>query len=203
MITTEQLKEILPNCRDPEVWAPLLSHELPEHKIDTKEKAARFLAQSGHESAQFTTLVENLNYSSDRLKVVFPKYFNELSEQELSKYHRRPEAIANRVYANRMGNGDEASGDGWKFRGKGLIQLTGKVNHMKCSEALFGNEHVLLDEPDLLILPEHALKSALWFWDSNKLVDVIDFILLTKKVNGGLIGLDERTALFNKALKVL
>lgn len=200
MITQEQFKAIFKTCKEPITWCDLLNSELPKHKIVVKEKIAAFIAQTGHESSEYNTLSENLNYSGDRLKVIFPKYFK---EKDVSKYHRNPTAIANVVYANRMGNGNEASGEGYKFRGRGVLQVTGKANYMKCSEFLFGNDDILIDDPDLLLLPEHALGSALWFWSANKLVEVSDFILLTKKINGGTIGLSHRQEIYNKALSVL
>lgn len=200
MIALTQFKQILATCKQPEVWCDLLNSELPKHGIVSKTQVAAFLAQTAHESSEYNTLSENLNYSGDRLNVVFPKYFK---DKDVSKYNRNPEAIANVIYANRMGNGDTASGDGYKFRGRGVLQVTGKANYMKCSEYLFGSDDVLLNDPDMLILPEHALGSALWFWDANKLATVTDFILLTKKINGGTIGLEHRQSIYNKALSIL
>lgn len=200
MITLEQFKAIFKTCKQSTTWYDLLNSELPKHGIVTKEKIAAFLAQTGHESSEFNTLTENLNYSGDRLKVIFPKYFK---DKDVSKFHRNPEAIANVVYANRMGNGDQVSGDGYKFRGRGVLQVTGKSNYMKCSEFLFGSDDVLVNDPDMLMLPEHALGSALWFWKANNLLAVNDFILLTKKINGGTIGLSHRQEIYQKALSVL
>lgn len=196
MITLEQFKTVFPLCKDPEQWVSLFE----KLEFKTKEQIAGFLAQTGHESSSFNVLAENLNYSGDRLMVVFPKYFK---GKDVSKYNRNPTAIANLVYANRMGNGDEASGDGYKFRGRGILQVTGKTNYMRCSEYLFGHDDTLLEDPDMLLLPEHALGSALWFWKTNKLETVTDFVVLTKKINGGVVGLDHRTELYGKLLKVL
>lgn len=201
MITLDKLKKVLPQCKEPEEWVELLQKELvSEHGFTTKQHVAAFLAQTAHESSSYNTLSENLNYSGERLNIIFPKYFK---NRDVSKFHRNPEAIANVVYANRMGNGDESSGEGYKFRGRGILQVTGKVNYMKCSEFLFGTDNTLVEDPDLLLLKEHALGSALWFWTANKLTSVSDFVLLTKKINGGTIGLEHRTELYNKALKEL
>lgn len=200
MITTDQLKAILPHCKEPEQWANLLSEECAEWGLVTKTQIAGFIAQTGHESSHFNTLEENLNYSAERLDVVFPKYFKTVDPKQ---YHRNPEKIANRVYASRIGNGDEASGDGYKFRGRGLIQCTGRANYARCSEQLFGDDDVLLDSPELLLLPEHALGSALWYWKVNNLKDISDINIMTKKVNGGLIGIEDRKAIYTRALKVL
>ena len=200
MLTLEKFKLIAKTCKEPEKFFAQLSEQLPKHGIESKEQIAGFIAQTCHESADYNVLVENLNYSGDRLKTVFPKYFK---DRDVSKYNRNPTAIANVIYANRMGNGDEQSGEGYKYRGRGILQVTGKSNYMHCSEALFGNDETLLDDPDLLLLPEHAVGSALWFWDTNKLSTVKDFVLLTKKINGGTIGIEHRTEIYNRALQVL
>ncbi len=200
MITLDQFKAILPQCKEPEDWVSLLNEELPEHGFKTKEQIAAFIAQTAHESSSYNVLSENLNYSGERLNIIFPKYFK---TRDVSKFHRNPAAIANVVYANRMGNGDESSGEGYKFRGRGVLQVTGKANYMKCSEYLFGNDDVLVDDPDLLLHKPNALGSALWFWHANNLLNCTDFVLLTKKINGGTIGLDHRQELYRKALSVL
>ena len=164
-------------------------------------RQAAFLAQVAHESASFTAVKENLNYSQKALRAVFGKYF---PTDELAKeYARQPEKIANRVYANRMGNGDEASGDGWKFRGRGLIQLTGKNNYNECGNDLNMN---LIAGPIWLESTQGAVRSALWYWDKNKLntyADVEDMRGLTKRINGGYHGLDDRIAKYNKAKEIL
>lgn len=164
-------------------------------------RQASFLAQTAHESAEFTAVKENLNYSAKALRAVFGKYFpnDELAEQ----YARQPEKIANRVYASRMGNGDEASGDGWKFRGRGLIQLTGKNNYESCGNDLMIN---LIDGPEWLESPQGAVSSALWYWNKNNLnsyADVEDIRGMTKRINGGYHGLDDRIAKYNKAKEIL
>lgn len=164
-------------------------------------RQAAFLAQIGHESAAFTAVRENLNYSHRALRNIFGKYFptDELAKQ----YARQPEKIANRVYANRMGNGDEASGDGWRFRGRGLIQLTGKNNYTSCS----ADVHVdLIENPEWLESPQGAVSSALWYWNKNNLnsfADVEDIRGMTKRINGGYHGLDDRIEKYQRAKEIL
>lgn len=194
----ERLKKILPECREPEKWAAVLNEELPKYGIDTRARIAAFLGQVGHESAHLNVLVENLNYSAAGLRRVFPKYFP--TDALAKEYARRPAAIASRVYASRMGNSDEKSGDGWRYRGRGLIQCTGKNNYRACSVHLFGDER-LLENPDLLIEPKYAVLSALWFWSTNMLNAFADDIdALTKRVNGGTNGLADRKAITERAL---
>jgi len=158
------------------------------------------LAQIGHESAGLSVVEENLNYRADRLAVVFPKYFRDVNPND---YARNPERIANRVYANRMGNGPESSGDGWRYSGKGAIQLTGKANYSAFA-AYIGME---LDEVvEYLTTPEGAIDSAGWFWTTNNLnhwSDLQDIVTVTKKINGGTHGLEDRTRLFNLCLNLL
>ena len=164
------------------VWLNPLKAACSQFEIDTPERIAAFLAQAAHESAGFTRLEENLNYSESRLLVVFKKYFT----PTLAKaYARNPEAIANRVYANRMGNGDEESGDGWKNRGRGLFQLTGADNYRRCGEGI-GID--LLANPDLLTRPHFAAMSAAWFWNDrglNAYADVNDFVAISGIINVG------------------
>lgn len=198
MITAEQLKKILPNCKEPAKWAQVISETVPSN-FNSKE-LAKFIAQCGHESMHFNVLEENLNYSADRLMVIFPKYFR---NRDVNMYHRKPELIANVVYANRIGNGDITSGDGYKFRGRGIIQLTGRANYAACSQALFGDKEVLLNNPDLVLEPNVAMKSAFWFWTSNGLVGIDNFVTLTKRINGGTHGLEDRTNICKVATEVL
>lgn len=181
---------------------PLLA-TMAQYKISTPERACMFIAQVAHESGDFKYVAENLNYSADALLRVFPKYFpsRALAEQ----YARQPEKIASRVYAGRMGNGPEESGDGWRFRGHGLIQVTGKDNHRQCSVALFGDDR-LLREPELLMQPAHAAASAGWFWQSrelNALADADRFEDITRKINGGLNGQEDRVRLLEKARAIV
>ena len=167
--------------------------------IDTPEQQASFLGQCGHESAGFTALVENLNYKAESLCKVWPKRFPSLEMAQ--PYHRNPEAIANHVYANRMGNGDEDSGDGWNFRGRGLIQLTGRDNYRACGEALGAD---LESDPDLVSQPMYAALSAGWFWHKNHLNNIAqDITAVTKKINGGTHGLEDRVARTQRALDAL
>lgn len=174
--------------------------EYYEMFVDPK-RIAGFLAQIAHESGGFNFIIENLNYRAAGLTTTFKKYFPNL---ELGKqYERKPELIANRVYANRMKNGDEASGDGWRFRGRGLIQLTGRDNYTKFAEAL---DMSLEDTTSYLETPNGAVASAGWFWDNNKLnsyCDRGDFIGLTKRINGGTIGLADRQHHYDLALLLL
>ena len=178
-----------------------LNKVLPENNIDTPLRICHFLAQIIHESGHLKYNSENLNYSASALKSVFKKYFP--NDELANQYARKPEMIANRVYANRMGNGNEASGDGWKYRGRGLIQLTGKNNYTSCGNDL---EIDLINSPDLLLVPEYALKSACWFWNKNKLnqyADNDDITTITKKINGGTNGLEDRTQNLKKAKAIL
>ena len=202
MITVEQFTEMFPKNKNPQAWTTALNEVLPTYKIDTPERIASFLAQCGHESAGFTVLQENLNYSADGLNKIFKKYFPTLESAQ--PYARKPEMIANRVYGGRMGNGDEASGEGYKFRGRGPIQLTGKDNYTACSDFLFQDD-TLLQNPDMLLDPEYALHSACWFWwknDLNTYADNADLVTMTKRINGGTIGLEDRIKHYNHAMEI-
>jgi len=162
-------------------------------------RAAHFFAQTGHETGNFKLFTENLNYSAKSLKAVFGKYFpGELAES----YERKPEKIANRVYASRMANGDEASGDGWKYRGRGALQLTGKANYQAFAEYLKKPE--LIESPDA-VAEEYSFESAFFFFDKNNLWSICDagvnddtILKLTKRINGGTNGLDHRKELTYK-----
>jgi putative chitinase len=148
----------------------------------------------------FSASIENLNYSELGLSKVFKNYFD---RNTAKKYARQPERIANRVYANRMGNGNEMSGDGWRYRGRGLIQLTGKENYLKCGKGLGVD---LLKNPDYLLTPIGATRSAGWFWNSknlNRTADAKDIVANTKIINGGLKGLAHRQELYNKLLNII
>lgn len=175
---------------------------LPRHGIaGSRLRLAHFFAQVLHESGFLRFTVENLNYSSTALQRVFGKYFR--SKAEADAYAGQPEKIANRVYANRMGNRGESSGDGWKYRGRGLIQLTGRNNYKAFAEWI-GDGRVV-DDPDV-VASEYAVHSAVFFWDThglNKLADRDDVVALTRKINGGLNGLAHRRELFNKAMGLL
>jgi putative chitinase len=159
----------------------------------TPERAAHFFAQTAHESGGFKIFSENLNYSAQGLQGIFGKYFPGNLEES---YARKPEKIANRVYASRMGNGDEASGDGWKFRGRGALQTTGKDNYSQFAKHLGKPE--IMENPDL-VATEYAFESAIFFFDKNKLWDICDkgvtkdtILALTKRINGGTHGLADR-----------
>jgi putative chitinase len=180
-----------------------LANILPEYDIDTPHRVAAFMAQCGHESGGFTLMQENLNYSAKGLVGTFKKYFP--TEAHAKPYERNPQMIANRVYANRMGNGDEASGEGWYFRGRGIVQITGKNNYTKCSQSLFEN-NMLVENPDLLLEVEYAIHSACWFWSAarlNELADIGDIKTMTKRINGGYIGLEDRINHYNHAIEIL
>jgi len=184
-----------------DTWFQALDDAADQYQINNDKRVAMFIAQVGHESGGFAFTAENLNYSAAGLMSVFGKYFPNL--QVANAYARQPEKIANRVYANRMGNGDEASGDGWKYRGHGLIQLTGKDNHAAFSAAT-GVDAV--NHPELLEQPPAAAVSAGWFWDTrhlNEFCDAGDIITVTKRINGGTNGLDDRQARYNRALAAL
>jgi putative chitinase len=175
-----------------------------KYAINTPLRLAHFLAQAGHESGGFKAVKENLNYSAEGLNKIFPKYFPTIESAQ--PYARNPEKIANKVYSNRMGNGDEASGDGFKFRGRGYIQLTGKVNYTAFDTAV--SEDILAN-PDL-VATKYPLLSAGWFWGKNNLNALADkgalpgdVTAITKRVNGGTIGLADRQKHFDEYYKLL
>lgn len=179
-----------------------LEMELPKYGIaESRLRLAHFFAQVMHESGSMRYDTENLNYSAKALRSVFPKYFK--TKKQAEKYARQPEMIANRVYANRMGNGNEQSGDGWKYRGRGLIQLTGKNNYRAFSKWV-GDKKIMKD-PDL-VASTYAVHSAVFYWEKNslnKLADKDDISNLTKKINGGHNGLAHRKELLHKATGLL
>lgn len=181
--------------------APALAAAMDAFAINTPARRAAFLAQVAHESGLFTRRSENLNYRADRLRVVFPRYFP--TDALAAKYAGRPELIGARVYANRLGNLGEDSGDGYRYRGRGFIQVTGKTNYAACGKAL-GID--LVKQPEQLEAIPLAAKSAAWFWSANgcnELADAGRFSDITRRINGGQIGADERLALFRKAQGVL
>lgn len=181
-------------------WAPALTDAMARFEINTPARQAAFLAQVAHESGRFTVIEENLNYRADRLTAVFPRHF---IQQEAQAYARQPARIANRVYSGRLGNGDEASGDGWRFRGRGLIQITGRDNYHACGDWLGVD---LLADPDRLLDPALAALSAGWFWHFNGLnapADRGDFARITLRINGGLNGQPDRPALWKQAQAAL
>ncbi len=189
-MTPDQFKACFPANPHQGPWTDALNEAMSKYAIDANPlRICQFLAQCGHESRGFTATVENLNYSADALLATWPSRF---TAETAAQYARKPEAIANKVYANRMGNGDEASGDGWKYRGAGAIQITGHDNHMAfvaASGQPFGYIHMM----------EGAAMSAAWFWDLmglNKYADQGDTLTVTKKINGGTNGLADRVALY-------
>lgn len=199
MITTDQFKKLNPNCKSVELYVQHLNKYMPMFGITTPIQQAFFLAQAGHESAGFTKLVENLNYTTpERLVVIFPKYFP--NKKIAEAYAGKPEKIANVVYANRMGNGDASSGDGWKYRGKGIIQITGKTAQIR---AMLECD---LASVDALMEIEGAIKGACWWWKTNNMnrhSDKNDINASTKAVNGGYNGLDDRIVRLAGYKKVL
>jgi putative chitinase len=203
-LTLDQLKKLIPRNRHVEYWYESLSQLLPEYEINTTERIAAFIAQCSHESGEFTLIKENLNYRWETLRRLFPKYFptDEMAKTYASKPNKQ-EAIANRIYANRMSNGPEESGDGFKYRGRGLIQLTGKENYSWFAASL----DIPIDEAtEYLETFEGAAQSACWFWETNNLnqwADKRDIVTLTKRINGGTIGLDDRIKHYNHAIEVL
>jgi putative chitinase len=202
-ITQEQLHQIIPNNPYVEHWCEALNKILPDYEIDTPQRVAAFLAQCAHESGGFTALHENLNYRAETLRKVFPKYFpNDATAQQYAGQPNKQELIANRVYANRMGNGDEASGDGFRYCGRGLIQLTGKQNYTKFAESI---ETPIDQIPEFLATFEGAIQSAAWFWETNNLnqyADSGDILTMTKRINGGTIGLEDRKRHYEHALHI-
>lgn len=196
-MTNEQLAQLNINSD----WLPWLQKTFEKYSINNVNRQAAFIGQCQHESANFKALQENLNYSANGLKSVWGSRFP--TDEVANKYARNPNMIANKVYANRMGNGDEESGEGWKYRGRGLIQCTGKDLYKTLSDALNIN---LIDDPDMLLEMPYASMSAGWFWNKkslNDLADKKDYKEITKRINGGFNGLDDRIAKINKALEVL
>jgi predicted chitinase len=198
----EMLKEMGVSNEDAEQYIDDLESTLPKYGIaDSKVRLAHFFSQVLHESGHLRYDMENLNYSAKALRAVFRKYFK--TKRQAEGYARKPEKIANRVYANRMGNGSESSGDGWKYRGRGLIQLTGKNNYQAFAKWI-GDDRIL-DDPDL-VATEYAVHSAVFYWDKNslnKIADKDDVVRLTKRINGGTNGLAHRTELLTKAKGLL
>jgi putative chitinase len=200
ILTQQQLSQMVKNPYISQ-WYEALEQLLPDYDINTPLRVAHFVAQCAHESGNFVFIKENLNYRAASLRKTFAKYFptDELAQQ----YERKPERIANRVYANRMGNGDEASGDGWRYCGRGLIQLTGKDNYTFFAGSLGISEP---EAAEYLATFEGAAQSACWYWEQNKLnrfADANDVRGLTRAINGGFIGLEDRIKHTNHALHVL
>lgn len=197
----EMVRNLLHDNEDWEAWYQAMCDILPAWEIDTIDRVSGFIAQCAHESRNFTVLTENLNYSADALNKIFPKYFKRAG-RDAQDYHRQPEKIANVIYANRMDNGDADSGDGWKFRGGGILQLTGRHNYTKFSEAV---DKSVDEAVDYVRTKEGALASACWFWSSNHInqyCDSQDIVGMTKRINGGTIGLEDRKKHYIHAVEV-
>jgi putative chitinase len=211
--TLEHLKAA--KVKNPEKWIDAIVDACREFEINTPQRIASFLAQTSHESGGYTMLSENLNYKAATLAACWPNRFAVLGADKkpikengklvptavANSIAGKPELIANLVYSNRMGNGPAESGEGWLYRGRGLKQLTGKDNVTRCSRDL-GVDFV--SNPDLLLEPVYAVKSACWFWKVNKLSDFADagdIKGMTKKINGGFIGLEQRQALYDQIIK--
>ncbi|MBB4820920.1 putative chitinase [Pseudomonas alcaligenes] len=210
-ITQQQLLQTLPNARQQAgVFVSAINRAAARFNITSPVRLAAFLAQVGHESGELTRLVENLNYSAQALANTWPARFAEDPQARVKtpnglalRLQRQPEAIANAVYGGRMGNGPAASGDGWCFRGRGLIQLTGRANYSAAGADLGVD---LVAHPELLEQPEHAAMAAAWFWGScglNELADRGDFERITRRINGGLNGLEDRKRIWRRAREVL
>jgi putative chitinase len=198
--TRDQLAQMIPGNQYIDHWFHALDEILPEYEINTPQRVAAFLAQCAHESGNFKFLKENLNYKAESLCKVFPKYFKTLDEAK--QYEKRPEKIANKIYGGRMGNGPEESGDGFRYCGRGLIQLTGKDNYSWFAASL---EIPVEEASEYLETFEGAVQSACWFWETNNLnvqADAGDIKLMTKKINGGFIGLEDRIKHYNHALHI-
>ena len=202
VVSLDTIKQLFPKHKNCAELCASLNTVLPKYGITSKNQVACFLAQCGHESAGFTVLVENLNYSSDGLCKTWPKRFTAATA---GAYNRNPEKIANKVYCDRMGNGSEASGDGWKYRGRGAIQLTGKDNYTKFAKSC---EKTIDEAVAYCETLEGAIASAAYFWRENRLserfIDVkFDFVGLTKAINGGTTGLTDRQHHYDAAKKLL
>jgi putative chitinase len=184
-----------------EQWYEAICQILPDYDIETAPRVAAFLAQTAHESGGFRAIKENLNYRAVTLRKIFPKYFP--TDELAAQYAGKPEKIANKVYGGRMGNGPEESGDGWRYCGRGLIQLTGKDNYTRYAQSL---EISVEEAGEHLTTFEGCVQSAAWFWEANNLnrwADNGDILTLTKRINGGTIGLEDRIKHYNHALHVL
>ena len=202
MVSPEQLKKM---HIDPSL-ADAFNETFDRFGISTPVQQASWIGQCGHECGNFKILEENLMYRAATLLKLFPKSPKRawgFTPEEAAAYERQPQRIANRIYGNRMGNRDEASGDGWRFRGSGFLQLTGHANFYHAGQAL-GEDFVM--QPELVRTPKYAAMTAGWFWQTHKLnqyADTRDFLMMTKKINGGTIGLDDRIKHINHALDIL
>ena len=197
MVSAEQLQQLGIGIE----WTPALNDTFAKFNIATPRQQAAFIGQCSHECNNFKTLEENLNYKAETLTKLWPSRFPTL--EIANAYAHQPQKIANKVYASRMGNRDEASGDGFKFRGRGCIQLTGHDSYWHFGQAINAD---LVASPDLVSQPKYAALSAGWFWSThnlNALADAMNYEAVTRKINGGIFGLAERIALTQKAYQVL
>lgn len=202
LLTKEKIVHLLHGNPEAEAWAEAAMEILPKYEITTANRIAGFFAQTGHESQSLKVLEENLFYRAETLDKIFPKYFKNAG-RNAAEYAKQPQKIANVVYANRMGNGDAASNDGYNFRGRGPIQLTGRENYTN-----FGKTVGLTAEQviDYIQTKKGALESACWYWKSRNLnaaCDANDIVKMTKLINGGTIGLEDRKKHYNEALAIL
>jgi len=197
MVNSEQLKQLHIGAE----WVDALNETFARFNLTTNNQKAMFIGQCSHECGNFRTLEENLNYRAETLMKLWPKRFPSL--EFAKQYEKNPKKIANSVYASRMGNRDEASGDGYRFRGRGALQCTGHSTYFHAGKAL-GVDFVM--QPDLVATPKYAALTAGWFWDTHKLnppADALDYTKVTKIINGGTIGLDDRIKHVQHALAVL
>ena len=205
-LTLKQLEQMIPTNKQADEWHAALVDVLPKYGIDTPQRIAGFIAQCAHESADFRRLEENLNYSAKALRAVFGRYFGPAPKRDADEYHRKPEMIANYVYMDefrkyKMGNVEE--GDGWRFRGRGLKQLTGRENYTRFAKTVGMTAE---EAAEYVATPKGAVESACWFWDNadcNKYADAGDIVGMSKRINGGTIGLDDRVRRWNEALDIL
>lgn len=200
-LTPQKLQTILPGNSAIDEWYEALVKILPDFNINTPKRVAAFLSQTAHESQNYTRLTENLNYSAKRLMEVWPKRFPNLTIA--NQYAKNPEKLGSFVYGNRLGNGPPETGDGYRYRGRGLIQLTGKSNYQEFADFI---EVSLEEVVDYLETYDGAVHSACWFWQKNKLnslSDVVDLRNLTIKINGGVNGLDDRINRYHNCLRAL
>ena len=202
-LTLDQLKQIVPNNPYIDHWHEALCEILPDYDIDTPQRVAAFLAQCAHESGGFRAIKENLNYRPATLVTLFKKYFDLPTAERYCAMPDKQAAIANRIYANRMGNGPEESGDGYRYCGRGLIQLTGRDNYTRYAQS---TEQTVEEASEHLTTFEGCVQSAAWFWEANNLnqyADSGDILTMTKRINGGTIGLEDRKKHYEHACHVL
>lgn len=208
IITAELLIELMPECSEiAGLFVEPLNQVFATYEINTLWRQSSFLAQAGHESVRFTTLAQNLNYSTKGLLRVYPQYF---TLDQATEYAHKPLRIASRIFAGRMGNRDEASTDGWWYRSRGLFpRILGASGYRRCSEGLTNDPAFLLKRPELLSTPLWACRAAGWFWDTNSCNDIADdpteqsFRRLTRRINGGLHGIQDRLYLYERAKRLL